>query len=181
MPQPNDIDRLLEQAWAYRREGNFKAARDLVENAHKLCKDTDFEYIARIFHIYAQFESDLENYPSALELNQKSLSFYEQIDNPDKKSHSMRHIADIHRRLGNYGESEKSYQQALTIFREYSRARQSDLANMLRGLALVSENLGKTAQAIEAWQEAQSIYQQLGLQNGVDEAAKKIAQLKPLL
>lgn len=68
MSDVSKIEELLEEAWTQRRVGNYKNARDLVEQAKLLTLDDDYNSLGRIFHVNAQFQSDHDNLPKALEL-----------------------------------------------------------------------------------------------------------------
>ncbi len=68
MTQQMKIEKLLAEAWNKRHVSDYNESRELVKKAHELCKDTDFNSLGRIFHIYMQFEYDHDNYAEASEL-----------------------------------------------------------------------------------------------------------------
>jgi hypothetical protein len=51
------------------------------------------------------------------------------------------------------------------------------VANALRGYALVLDDLHDPAAAVACWAEARGLYVSAGVQAGVDEAEKHIAQM----
>jgi tetratricopeptide (TPR) repeat protein len=69
------------------------------------------------------------------------------------------------------------YNEALEIYRSHVQTPPLDLANALRGFALLQANLGKTEEAKQLWQEARDLYADQDVQAGVDEADRQIAHL----
>ena len=177
MSDNSDIKELLEEAWNKRRAGNYEEARDLVKMAQELSKDDDYNSLGRIFHLYAQFESDHDNLSKALEFCQQSLGFYNKTNNSDRIAHSTRHIADLQRAPSKCADSESNYRKAIGIYKADSQTKTGDLANALRGYALVLEKRSKISEAKTAWQETKKLYQACNLQAGVDEANRKLYSL----
>ena len=167
------INELLEEAWNQRRVGNYEKARELVERAKERTKDDDYNSLGRIFHVYAQFHSDKNDLPKALEMYEQSLEFYRKADNRDKIAHSTRHIADNQRELGQDENSERNYRLAVGIYKSNTRTFAGDLANALRGFAIVLESRNKIPEAIAAWEETKDLYRECDLQMGQDEAQRK--------
>ena len=178
MSDNSDIKELLEEAWNKRRVGNYEEARDLVKKAQELSKDDDYNSLGRIFHVYMQFESDHDNLPKALEFCQQSLGFYQKANNSDRIAHSTRHIADLQRALGKDADSESNYRKVIDLYKADSQTHMGDLANTLRGFALVLEKRSKISEAKTAWEETKELYQACNLQAGVDEANEKLDSLQ---
>ena len=168
------IQSLLNKAWQERRNNNYDQARVLVDEALAECEKNDFLSLGRIFHIYMQFESDQDHYQKALEYSLQSIGFYQKAKDANKIAHSTRHLADLQFQLGQYQESESTYQQALTIYRKNANTNKGDLANALRGYGLVLEKLGKVKKAILVWKEVKQLYEAVDLEAGVEEAAAKL-------
>lgn len=178
MSDVSKIEELLEEAWNQRRVGNYKKARELVEQAELLTQDDDYNSLGRIFHVYAQFQSDHDDLHRALELYKRSLEFYRKANNPDKIAHSTRHIADNQRELGKDADSERNYREAVSIYKSTTQTYAGNLANALRGLALILESRSKIPEAIAAWEETKDLYRQCNLQDGVDEAQRNLDSLR---
>ncbi|NNE99090.1 MAG: tetratricopeptide repeat protein [Pyrinomonadaceae bacterium] len=174
MSDSSNIKELLEQAWSERRVGNYDQARRLVERAEALTKDDNYNSLGRIFHVYAQFDSEHNRYPEALDLYRKSLENYKKADVSDKIAHSTRHVADVLRKLGNDAESEAAYREAIEVYRANPNSSSGDLANALAGFAEILEKRGKISEAIAAWEETKELYQQCGIQAGVEQAKRKL-------
>lgn len=171
------IKQLLGDAWSKRREEKYDEARNLVKEAHQLCKDDDYNSLGRIFHVYMQFESDHGNYSKAVELSKKSLSYYKKSNNLDNIAHSTRHIADLQYQLGEEAESEQNYREAIGIYRDNPNSHIGNLANALRGFGLLLEKRGKIEEAIDIWKETKELYTSINLQEGVDEANERLKSL----
>ncbi|MCH7515035.1 MAG: tetratricopeptide repeat protein [Bacteroidetes bacterium] len=177
MTENSKLKQLLEEAWAKRGEEKYDDARNLVKEAHRLCKENDYNSLGRIFHVYMQFESDHDNYSKAIELSQKSLSYYKKANNLDNIAHSTRHIADLQYQLGKDAESEQNYREAIGIYRDNPNTHIGNLANALRGFGLLLEKREKIEEAIDIWKETKELYASINLQEGVDEANKKLNAL----
>ena len=172
------IAKLLDEAWRRRREENYEDARALLIKARGLCEEDDYNSLARIHHIYMQFDYDQGNLSNALELCHKSLAFYHKANNSDKIAHSTRHIADLQCHLGDDTSSESNYRTAISIYKDNPDTQAGDLANALRGFAILLEKRGKIQEAITAWEEAKELYQAGHVQCGVDEAGRKLVALR---
>ncbi len=177
MTNDSSIKKLLSEAWAKRGEEKYNEAQILVEEAHRLCNENDYNSLGRIFHVYMQFESDHDNYSKAIEFCKKSLSHYERANNLDSIAHSTRHLADLQCNLEKYAESEQNYRKAIDIYRNNPETHIGNLANALRGFGLLLEKNKKLAEAIDVWKETKELYASLHLQEGVDEADEKLKSL----
>jgi tetratricopeptide (TPR) repeat protein len=172
-----ELHSLLEQAWVKMGEEKYTEARTLVEAAHKSCQENDFNALGRIFHIQMQFESDHDEYSKAVKLCQKSVEYYKKANNQDKIAHWTRHLADLQYKLDEYENSELNYRVVIDIYRENPRTHPGNLANALRGFALLPEKQGKNQEAIETWQETKALYNSIQLKEGVDEADERLESL----
>ena len=177
MTENSNLKQLLEETWAKRGDEKYEDARNLVKEAHRLCKENDFNSLGRIFHVYMQFESDHDNYSKAIELSQRSLSYYKRANNLDRIAHSTRHIADLQYQLGKDAESEQNYRVAISIYRENPNTGIGNLANALRGFGLLLEKREKIKEAIDIWNETKVLYASINLQDGVAEANEKLNTL----
>ena len=171
------IKELLAEAWIGRRQEKYDEAKSLVDEAQKLCSKSDYDSLGRIYHVYMQFESDHDNLLKALALCKKSLSYYKKTGNKNKIAHSTRHVADLERHLRREIDSERSYRTAIAIYRDNTNTYKGDLANALRGFAILLEKLKKFKEARETWKETKQLYQACNLLEGVSEAIKKLDSL----
>lgn len=179
MSRDGEIRGLLAAAWKYRGRDDYDSARENVRKAEKLCEEEDDHLnLGRVFHIFAQFESDQEKYTEAFVHLRRSLEFYKMAGDPDRIAHSTRHVADLERKLGKLAESEADYGKAIEIYRSIPETDECDLANALRGYALVLELRRKNSEAVTVWKEVKDLYRVCGLQAGVDEAETRLRSLK---
>jgi len=90
--------------------------------------------------------------------------------------HHGRHAADLHRKLGNLEEAHVLISVTVGFYRENPPS-DLELANALRIAALVDESFEDDGRCAALWREAASLYEKVGVQEGVDEAE---AHLKAL-
>ncbi len=173
----NDIQLLLQEAWTHRREGNYDQAGAVLSKAHALANDQDFESLGRIFHIYAQFSADHDNHEEAVISYRKSLSYYEQSGDQSRVAHAMRHLADSLTNLGVFEEAERYYRKVLEIYDSLLHANSGNVANATASFACLLEKMGMVDEAIDAWKQAHTLYSQIGLQAGIDEAQQRLSAL----
>ena len=91
-----------------------------------------------------------------------------------KLAHAVRHLGDALRRSDRLDECEKCYAEALEIYRAHPEVGALELANALRGAALLEEKLARRDRAIVLWQEAKTLYETAGVAKGVDEASRHL-------
>ena len=89
-------------------------------------------------------------------------------------AHTIRHRADALRRSGELDESAKCYAEALEIYRAHPEVSALELANAIRGAALLDEKLARHDRAIVLWKEAKALYEKAGVEAGVEEASKHL-------
>jgi tetratricopeptide (TPR) repeat protein len=172
-------DLLLEQALLARRENRLAdAKRDLVE-AVALCREGgERGELARALADLGQIERDLHHNDAALQHYEEAVAFYRAEGNPLRLAHTIRHVADIQRHEGNHRLAEGCYDEALRIYREQPKTPPLDLANALRGSALLKEAIGELEEARAQWQEAGQLYADVHVQAGVAESKRRMELLK---
>ncbi len=170
-------EQLLREAWRQRGLGHYKQCKDLIDQASELCVDDDYLTWGRLYHIYMQIEADHDRFDKALSYSRKSVSFYERSKNPPRLAHATRHLADLECHLDMLTESYNHYKKALDHYRQ-NNSPAMDLANTLRGLAILLEKSNDLDAAREAWKEARDIYDKYGIKEGVDEAEERLLKLK---
>src|SRR5262249_24385250 len=110
-------------------------------------------------------------------LYEEAAEIYRAISETLKLAHTIRHVGDILRHLERFAPADTSYAEALSIYRAHRETPPLDLANMLRGLALLKEALGENAEARALWAEAGSLYATANVEAGVVESARRAAAL----
>lgn len=177
MTANSKIKELLREAWVKRGEKRYDDAQALVKEAQGLCKKDDYNSLGSIFHVYRQLESDQGNYLKAVELNQESLNYFKKGNNMQGITHAMRHLADLQCQIGKLADAEGNYREVIDIYRDNPSTHAGNLANGLRGFAVLLEKRGKIKESITVWKETKELYSSIHLQEGVDEAKNKIASL----
>jgi tetratricopeptide (TPR) repeat protein len=173
------IDRLMQQALEARRQNRLDDAKRALVEAVALCRETAGPgKLARALAGLGQAERDLHHNDAALRHYEEAVSLYRVEGDPLKVAHTIRHVADIHRHEGNHQLAEAGYGEALRIYRAHPETPPLDLANALRGWALLKESMGEIKKAREQWQEAGRLYADVGVEVGVAESIRRVALLK---
>jgi tetratricopeptide (TPR) repeat protein len=168
------IDNLLSGAIRARLEMRFSdAKRDLLKAAEVSRKMNDQRRLARALASLGQIERDLNNNDDALRLYEESLEIYRTLNSPLKLAHAVRHVGDILRHMERFAAAGISYTEALSIYRAHPETPPLELANALRGFALLKEAAGEKAEAKAMWEEAGSLYAAANVETGVAESARK--------
>jgi tetratricopeptide (TPR) repeat protein len=115
---------------------------------------------------------------AALRHYEEAVALYRAEGNPLKLAHTIRHVADIQRHVGNHRLAEGCYGETLHIYREHPETPPLDLANALRGWALLKEAVGEIEQARAQWQEAGKLYADVHVEAGVAESKRRMELLK---
>ncbi|MGA8027382.1 MAG: tetratricopeptide repeat protein [Bryobacteraceae bacterium] len=169
---------LLRQALQARRDNRLDdAKRDLIE-AVRLCREADARLeLARAVTRLGAIERDLQHGDAALEHYEEAVGIYRAEGDALKLAHTVRHVGDIQREMGRADLAEPCYREALDIYRNHARTPPLDLANAIRGFALLNEQTGENDQARMLWEEARGLYSALDLPAGVAESSRRLALL----
>jgi tetratricopeptide (TPR) repeat protein len=111
----------------------------------------------------------------------EAIAILRQHNVPLRLAHAVRHLGDIYRHAGDFDQAGACYDEALTLYRVHADARPLDVANALRGAALLKEKTGDPATAIRYWEEARNIYEAANVEAGATEGARRILNLKAAL
>ncbi|HZS29419.1 MAG TPA: tetratricopeptide repeat protein [Candidatus Angelobacter sp.] len=182
------IDTLLSRARGARFENPNDAKQDLVEAVALARTSKDPLQLAQTLTALGQIERDLHRPDEALHHYEEAAAVYRSADHrladyraadvPLKLAHTVRHIGDIHRHEGRMESAGACYQEALAIYRAHPKTPPLDLANALRGFALLKEAVGDTQTAKSLWEEAGKLYASVNVEAGVAESKRRLAQLK---
>src|SRR5262245_17959977 len=96
---------------------------------------------------------------------------------PSKYARRMRHLGDAYSTAGRTDHAERCYGEALAIYRSRPDTKPLELANALRGLAVVKHGTGAADEAQRLWVEAHDLYVSVNVQTGVAESAARLALL----
>lgn len=124
-----------------------------------------------------QIERDMHHPETALPLYEEAVSIYRDEDDPLALAHTIRHVADIQQGLAQLDFAELRYREALAIYRTQPETSKLDLANTIRGLAILTFDTGRTDEAKVLWQEAHDLYSAVDVKAGINESSRRLALL----
>ena len=173
-----DARRLIQQAFQARRENRPEdAKRDLME-AVELCRQAGpRQELATALVALGQIERDMHSNDAALLFYQEAIAIYRAEGQALKLAHAIRHVGDIQRHETRYEFADAAYAEALTLYRKHPEASRLDLANALRGMAILKQQTGRTQEARALWQEAGDLYAAVDVAAGVAESARRLKEL----
>lgn len=173
-----DPEPLLALGHEARRERRLEDARDLFAQAVAECRwGADPKLLARALKAQGQTERDLKRIMTALECYRHAAAIEKGMGDQLSWADSMRHIADMRREQKEYTKAEPIYTDVLEVYRSRSDTRVLDHANALRGLALLKDAAGTPEEALLMWRAARCLYEQAGVEAGIDECQSHIAFL----
>ena len=169
---------LLEYGRQAKREHRLKYARSLFRKAldesrsaeNRALRATLYAELAYLERALGEMEHAKTHYLHSAEINR-------QLNNPLCWAHSARHAADILREQGKRDESGGLYAEVLEEYRNNSKTAPLDLANAIRGYALLKSKMGAVQEACALWKEAGDLYGSENIDAGVEESRKQIALL----
>lgn len=172
-------DNLLRQASQARREHRLAdAKRDLIE-AVALCRNAGRGIeLAEALAGLGQIERDIQHSDAALRHYEEAVSIYRAEGDALKLAHTIRHLGDIHRHEGHRELAEPCYREALNLYRSHDRTPPLDLANAIRGLAILQSEAGEVPEARLLWEEAGQLYAAVKVAAGVAESSRRLALLQ---
>jgi tetratricopeptide (TPR) repeat protein len=174
-----EIQTFLDQAQQARLEHRPGDARPHLEEAVRLCREsTDPLLLARALTALGQIERDLSHPEGALHHYEEAAAIYRAAGEELRYAHTIRHIGDIHRQEKRPAPAEPCYRAALEIYRAHPQPDALDVANAIRGYALLKEETGEPLQAIGLWKEARELYAKVKVEAGVAESTRRIALLE---
>ena len=173
------MEELIASGYKARKDRRIEQAKEIFSEAVRLSRNAaDRLLLASSLTGLGQIERDLDSNSVALQHYREAVDILKNEPNRLRFAHSIRHLADILREEGSLAEAAACYEQALKVYRENTETPPLDLANALRGFALLQTELGDKEQANSSWQEARSLYKSVNVQAGVEESERQIARLK---
>jgi tetratricopeptide (TPR) repeat protein len=174
---PETAENLIQQALRARREHRLEdAKRDLVA-AVALCRKAGGQNLARALTALGQIERDQGQNDAALRHYEEAVTIYRAAGEPLKLAHTIRHVADILRESGRAELAEPRYDEALALYRKHPETPPLDLANAIRGWALLKSDSRENESAKALWQEARELYAAVNVEAGVEESKRRLAML----
>jgi tetratricopeptide (TPR) repeat protein len=171
-------DALIKQGYQARRDRCPDEARRRFAEAVDLCRaGDDHALMAQALTGLGQIERDLHHVAAAVTCYEQAADLYRTLNEPLRLAHTVRHVGDILQGEGQFQLAAPCYEEALEIYRRHQETPPLDLANALRGFALLKGDTGHAEEATLLWQEAKSLYALVEVQAGVDESDAQIHRL----
>jgi tetratricopeptide (TPR) repeat protein len=168
----------IASGYLARREHQLDEARSCFTRALHLCGASEDKLRTAEAHVgLGQIERDRKNVGAALMHYQLAVELFRKLDSPLTLAHTIRHVADILLDEGKLEPAQRHYEEALSIYCAHEETPPLDLANTLRGYALLKEGSRKTEEATMLWKQTQALYEQLGIEPGVTECRSHVAFL----
>ena len=169
---------LLEQARRAKKERRLEEAVELFRKALTECVPSDSPALcATLYEELAYVERNLQDLNTSLKLYRQASRVYRDLGDPLKTAHTLRHAADVLCEQKRTDEAAPLYSEALEIYRKHKDTPPLDLANAIRGFALLKEGVGDRTQALSLWREARDLYELTGVEAGVSESGRRIGLL----
>jgi tetratricopeptide (TPR) repeat protein len=176
---PDGPDELLALALLARRENRLADARRyLVEAVDRRREAGATSDLTNALTRLGQIERDLGHNQAELRNYEEAAGVYRAESDVLRLAHTVRHVGDIHRNEGRLDLAEPCYQEALSIYRSNEKTPPLDLANAIRGLALLKGDAGDAEEARRLWEEAENLYTAVDVKAGVDESVHRLARLE---
>jgi tetratricopeptide (TPR) repeat protein len=167
-------ENLLTRGYEARRQGHFAHALQCFARALDLCDDTNQQLLAKALTALGQAERDLQHHDVAIEYYQRAADIYRRSGDALRLAHTIRHVGDILRNTKQLSRAKPCYEEALEIYRANTASPPLDVANALRGCALLDEDLGDHDAAATLWCEARDLYAAVNVQAGVEECESRL-------
>jgi tetratricopeptide (TPR) repeat protein len=114
---------------------------------------------------------------SALQLYQEAAGLYRAEGDALRLAHTVRHVGDIRQETARPDLAEPCYHEALSLYLNHAETPPLDLANAIRGLAILKSDAGDAAAARALWEEARDLYATLNVDAGVSESVRRLGLL----
>jgi tetratricopeptide (TPR) repeat protein len=142
-------DKLLTQALRARREGRHQDAKHDLVAAVDLCRKADNQMeLAAALTALGQIERDLRHGGAARQYYEEAVRIYRAEGDDHRLAHAIRHLGDIHRSDRRLELAESCYNEALALYRSDKRTPSLELANAIRGLAILKEECVKQGRPV---------------------------------
>jgi tetratricopeptide (TPR) repeat protein len=169
---------LISRGLEARREDRLEDAWFLFSDAvHRCRKAKDTGMLAEALAELGQIEREEGKTQAALRHYGEVVELLRKEGDGGRVAHAIRHVADIERGLGNLVKAGAQYEEALALYREHMQPPALEMANALRGYALLKAETGEDEEAKYLWYEALALYEQAGVEAGVAECRLHLAFL----
>jgi len=170
------VEEFAQRAVAARRDGRLSDARRDAEAAVALCRQVGPPgKLVRALMLLGQIERDDKQRGKALQHYEEAAIISRKEEEPLRCAHTVRHLADLYCDMGKLDLAENCYQESLALYRDNKGASAGDLANAIRGFAVMKDAAGSSGEARPLWEEARDLYASLGVDEGVEECNARLS------
>jgi tetratricopeptide (TPR) repeat protein len=170
---------LLDQGREAKRQHRLKYAQSLFRKALDGSRTSDDRALrATLYAELAYVERTLGELEHSKTHYLMAAGAYRELEQPLQWAHKARHAADILREQGRRDESGRLYAEVLEVYRANADAIKLDVANAIRGFALLKTGMGADRDAIALWKEARDIYRSENIEPGIEESTRQIESLR---
>jgi tetratricopeptide (TPR) repeat protein len=161
------------QGYKARRDGHPAEARAIFFKAvRSTSEEGDRPSLAEALCGLGQSERDIGNLEASSHHYANAVILYRQIGPPERLAYALRNEADVRREECQTAAAEPLFLEAETIYRQLGDDAKLDLANTLRGLALLKPEISKPR-----WLEARALYAEQNIAAAVAECDKRLSAL----
>jgi tetratricopeptide (TPR) repeat protein len=172
-------DDLIGRASQARREHRFADAKRDLLSAVAVFREAEIPIeLAKALTSLGQIERDLHNNSAARQHYEEAVAIYREKGDALKLAHTIRHVGDILRHEGQRELAKASYREALELCRSNQGTLPLDLANALRGFAILQDDAGEVSEARLLWEEARKLYSAVNVEAGVAESSRRLTLLE---
>ena len=177
----DEVMELVRRARGARSDGRIAdARRDFVEALSLSRRSSDRRDLIASLRGRAGVERDLGYPDAARPLYEEAVELCREEGDPQLLAHALHHLGDLHRGSGRLAEAETAYLEALEHYRGSEHAREVEIANAIRALAILRGRQGSHAESRELWDEAWQLYVSAGVQPAVQECSAQLARLSEI-
>ena len=164
-----DFQKQFDKGWQLRNEGKIEEVVTLAENHLSLAQAQGNQAAEALFlKLFAQVHADQDNLRDALSYYKRLEKVYISLGDLPKQMHALRHIGSTFLALEEHQCAQKCLIQVVNAY-EAQPPHPLEVANTHRLYALALEKLENKTEAHTYWEQAKSIYQSLGIEEGVKE------------
>jgi tetratricopeptide (TPR) repeat protein len=172
------VEQTLSAGYAARRDSRSADARAFFAEAYEQAQASgDASLQVDALRGWADSESDLGRLDEACGRYAEAIALLRPLKDSLRLAHTIRHVADVARKQGKTEVARVCYDESLAIYRGDATTAPLDLANALRGYGLLLEALGEGAEAHAVWVKALTLYTELGVPAGIEEAQRRVTRL----
>ncbi len=172
-----NFQELFARGYKARKENRIADSRAIfIKAVRSAAEEGDRPSLAEALCGLGQAERDIGNLEAARLHYAGAATLYREIGPPQRLAFAIRHEADIFREECRPADAEPLYLEAAGIYRQRGDEAALDLANTLRGLALVTDTSAKPEASKPLWQEARQLYAKCNVAAGVAECDQKLSQ-----